>query len=115
MRRARRPEPGAWRQPPRRQRSYQTARPDRPGEARLRAALRRWGRGWGIGVRGQGPERGSGAGDEVTPVFPGSRSPTPDPHGWWPRLTAPQVQALLGAGITLALVLWDQIRQRLLK
>ena len=57
------------------------------GEEALRAALRRWRRGQVAVERGR----------------------------WWPRLTRSQVQALLGAGITLGLLLWEQIRERLLK
>ncbi len=56
------------------------------GEARLRAALRRW--------RGRRTRAG---------------------RRWWPRLTPAQVQALLGAAVTLVLLLWDQVRQRLAK
>ena len=57
----------------------------RSGEAALRAALRRWRRPLGRGRTGR----------------------------WWPQLTPSQVQALLGAGITLGLLLWEQLRQRL--
>ena len=75
------------------------------GEARLRAALRRLRGGCGIGVRGQG------AGTD--PWSPAPQPSAPEPPRWWPRLTPAQVQALLGAAITLGLVLWEQVRGRL--
>ena len=92
-----------------------TERRERPtsqypsGEVRLRAALRRWGRG-----RPRLPPSVRG-----TAATPGQDSPQDWEAGragtgrWWPRLTPPQVQTLLGAAITLALLLWDQLRQRL--
>jgi len=68
-----------------------------PGQAALWAALRRWRLG------------------RTTPpaTAPATPAPPAPASRWWPRLTPPQVQALLGAAITLALVLWDQVRQRL--
>ena len=79
----------------------------RPGETKLRAALRQW----------RPYLRGDAAAGSPTSGAP-PEAPSPDPPAdslirWWPRLTAPQVQALLGAAITLALLLWDQVRQRL--
>jgi hypothetical protein len=68
-----------------------------PGQVALWAALRRW-----------HLQRSTTPGQSLRTPAP----PSPAAHGWWPRLTPPQVQALLGAGITLALVLWDQVRQR---
>ncbi len=32
---------------------------------------------------------------------------------WWPSLTPAQVSGLLGVGVTLALLLWDQVKKRL--
>jgi len=57
----------------------------RGGEAALRAALRRWRRP---------PGRGGW------------------PPAWWPVLTPGQVQALVGAGVTLAIALWEHFRGR---
>ena len=68
-----------------------------PGERALWAALRRW------QVRRQ----------TMPDVAPGTPPELPTPRRWWPQLTASQVQALLGAALTLALLLWDQLRQRL--
>lgn len=70
-----------------------------PGQRALWAALRRW------QVRRPTPP-------DAAPATP-PVSPAPASRRWWPRLTASQVQALLGAALTLALLLWDQVRQRL--
>ncbi len=43
------------------------------------------------------------------------RARSETPRRWWPRLTAPQVQALLSAGLTLSLLIWEELRQRFLK
>jgi hypothetical protein len=48
-------------------------------------------------------------------MCPAPQAPESDAPRWWPRLTPGQVQALLGAGVTLALVLWEQVRERLAK
>jgi hypothetical protein len=64
---------------------------DRGGEAALRAALRRWRR----------PPAGSNR--------PGRGG---WPPAWWPALTPAQVQALVGAGVTLAVALWEHFRGR---
>jgi hypothetical protein len=78
-------------------RKQRTAYARRPGQDALWAALRRW-----------QPRRAAPPGEAPDIPVP----PTPSSRRWWPRLTPPQVQALLGAAITLALVLWDQVRQR---
>jgi hypothetical protein len=117
------------RQPPR-----DAVAPRGPGEAALRAALRRLGSHLRSGGQGTGPSTAASApSPDPDPrdarqrprasARPGTADPTrggaqarrraPDPRAWWPRLTPTQVQALLGAAITLALLLWDQIRQRL--
>ena len=103
------------------------------GEAALRAALRRWRRGL---VAGKSEEAGAWATDgrseaegariavreseaesaragECEGQAEGAR--VAERGRWWPRLTRSQVQALLGAGITLGLLLWEQVRERLLK
>jgi hypothetical protein len=79
-------------------RKRRAARTPGPGQQALWAALRRW------HLR----QRTTPGAAPEAPVAPPIRS-----RRWWPRLTAPQVQALLGAAITLALLLWDQLRQRL--
>ncbi len=107
-----------------------TARRQRPtrqhlsGEARLRAALRRLGCArlrLPPTVLSPFPGREGGRrGRSVPSPFPpreggrvGRSAGEAEARRWWPRLTPPQVQALLGAAITLALLLWDQFRQRL--
>lgn len=69
----------------------------RDGETRLRAALRRWGRALG---------------GERARARPSGRRLARHGPVWWPRLNAAQVQGLLGAAVTLALALWEQVRQR---
>jgi len=115
------------------------------GEEALRAALRRWRRGqmavesqadearaagrereeesaWATGDRSQalgariaGREREAEAAraGECEGQAEGARAG--ERGRWWPRLTRSQVEALLGAGITLGLLLWEQIRERLLR
>ena len=74
----------------------------RDGEAALRAALRRWRRA------------SHGAGGRPTAGGPAAGEPTAGGRpAWWPRLTPGQVQALVGAAITLAIALWEHLRGRL--
>ncbi|HEY7061900.1 MAG TPA: hypothetical protein VII06_10490 [Chloroflexota bacterium] len=80
-------------------RKRRATRAQGPGERALWAALRRW--------QVRRPTMSDAA--PQTPPVP----PAPDSRRWWPRLTASQVQALLGAALTLALLLWDHLRQRL--
>ena len=82
---------------------------ERAGDAALRGALRRWRRAPAppSPPNSGGEETGSDANVEARVATSFARP------RWWPRLTAPQVQAILGAGITLALLLWEQLRQRL--
>jgi hypothetical protein len=82
------PEPSAWGTAPR-------AR--RPGEQALRTALRRFRR----------PAR------PPSPTAPTGPDAAADARRAGPHLTPAQVQALLGAGVTLVLLLWDHLRQRL--
>jgi hypothetical protein len=113
-------------------RQQTTRRPraaETPAEAAFRAALRRWYHG---NQRSETREQDStpnpdprdarqrprasarpGTADPAPGGAQARRRRTPDPRAWWPRLTPTQVQALLGATITLALLLWDQVRQRL--
>jgi hypothetical protein len=78
-----------------------------PGEKKLRAALRRW-----RPSRRHATTAADAAGRNL-PDAPGADCSAGRFGRWWPRLTASQVQALAGAAVTLAIVLWEQIRQRL--
>jgi hypothetical protein len=115
------------------------------GEEALRAALRRWRRGqvavesqadearaagrereeesaWATdgrseaeGARIAGREREAEAARAGEHASRAEGARAGERGRWWPRLTPSQVQALLGAGITLGLLLWEQIRERLPK
>ncbi len=98
---------------PRRTRGYG------PGEAALRAALRRWRRrdpGAALPESRVAEDGGQGMEPDSPPApTETGRARSETPRRWWPRLTAPQVQALLSAGLTLSLLIWEELRQRFLK
>jgi hypothetical protein len=80
----------------------------RDGEAALRAAQRRWRRA----PHGGSPRASHGPSPQA-PHEEGRQPAAGGPPAWWPRLTPGQVQALVGAAITLAIALWEHLPGRL--